>query len=341
MKAWPKISRLLLVLFVAAQAFLLVGCRSGTRADRLTANGTIEATEIRVVAEVGGVLKELAVKEGDRVKAGQLIGRVDAAPYQLAVGQAEAQVAEARASYEEALSGSRGQEIEAARQEVESLTHQVAAAEEALSLAEDTLRRTEQLFKEGVAPEQELVLRQNQANVARDQLESMKAQLAAARARLELLRSGNPKETLERLQARVRQSEENLASAKLNLKKTNLVAPAAGTVVSCNFTPGELVFPGSEVATLIDEQDLWLNVYVPENKLGRVRIGQPVEIRVDAYPGKVFSGRVVYISPQAEFTPRNVQTQEDRVNLVFRVKIKVTGGQEDLHPGLPADVTFK
>ncbi|MBC7323924.1 MAG: HlyD family efflux transporter periplasmic adaptor subunit [Moorella sp. (in: Bacteria)] len=103
---------------------------------------------------------------------------------------------------------------------------------------------------------------------------------------------------------------------------------------------GELVRPGAEVLTLLDTHNMWLNVYIPENRLGEVKIGQQVQIQIDPYPDQSFPGQVEYISPQAEFTPRNVQTREDRVNLVFRVKIRVTGGQDKLRPGLPADVTF-
>ncbi|KFD42452.1 hypothetical protein DK28_0205390 [Peptococcaceae bacterium SCADC1_2_3] len=140
--------------------------------------------------------------------------------------------------------------------------------------------------------------------------------------------------------AATRQNEGSLELAQLNLKKTRLVAPANGIVAGCNFEEGELIRPGAEVVTLLDYKNLWLNVYVPENKLSQVKVGRRVQIQVDTYPGKTFSGQVEYISPQAEFTPRNVQTKEDRVNLVFQVKIRVIEGQEELRPGLPADVKF-
>jgi HlyD family secretion protein len=142
------------------------------------------------------------------------------------------------------------------------------------------------------------------------------------------------------LTAATRQNEGSLELAQLNLKKTRLVAPANGIVAGCNFEEGELIRPGAEVVTLLDYKNLWLNVYVPENKLSQVKVGRRVQIQVDTYPGKTFSGQVEYISPQAEFTPRNVQTKEDRVNLVFQVKIRVIEGQEELRPGLPADVKF-
>jgi HlyD family secretion protein len=317
---------------------LLGGCAS--RSGELTANGTIEATEIKVVAEVGGRLNELLVKEGDRVKEGQLVGWIEDQPFRYQVDQARAGVAAAKAALDETGAGARGQEVEAAQREVDRLAAQVAAAREQLSLQEDNLKRAEALFDAEALPEQELVARQSQVRLARHQLEATEAQLEAARSRLSLLEAGSRQQTLERLAAGVNQAEANLALAQLNLEKTKLVAPAAGMVAARNFEKGELIRPGAEVITLLDDRNLWLNVFVPEDRLSRVRVGQAVRITVDTHPNRSFPGKVVYISPRAEFTPRNVQTKQDRVNLVFRVKIEATGGRDALRPGLPADVTF-
>lgn len=326
-----------LVAAVAA-ALLIAGC--GRRAEFLTATGTIEATEIKVVAEVAGRLEELTVKEGDRVKKGQLVGRLDAEPYRIQAAQARAAVTAAQAALDEARAGARSQEIAAARREVERLAAQVAGAREQLALQEDALRRARRLFEAGALAERDLVTAETQVRVARYQVEGAEAQLEAARARLALLEAGSRKEAIDRLTAGLQQAEAGRSLAELNLAKTRLVAPADGVVTGVNFSRGELVRAGAEVVTLVDERDLWLDVYVPENRLDRVRVGQPVRIKVDAYPGRTFPGRVAYIAPQAEFTPRNVQTSEDRVNLVFMVRVQVTGGQEALRPGMPADVTF-
>ena len=335
---WYRIIPVLAVLTILS--LFLVSCQSPKKEQNLTANGTIEATEVKVVAEVGGMLKKLAVKEGDRVQAGQVIGQLDETNYRILVEQAGAGVAGARAALDEARAGAREQEIEASRREVDRLAAQVAGAQEQVTLQEDNLKRARELFQAGALPEQELVIREVQSNTARYQLEGALAQFEAARARLNLLRAGSRKQTIERLDAAVNQSEGNLKLAQLNLQKTRLIAPAGGMVAGCNFKEGELIRPGAEVVTLLNDHNLWLHVYVPENRLGRVKIGQPVQIQVDTHPGKTFPGQVEYISPRAEFTPRNVQTAEDRVNLVFRVKIRITGGQKELRPGLPADVTF-
>ncbi|WP_258358545.1 HlyD family secretion protein [Moorella sulfitireducens] len=319
---------------------LITGCQPREKEKLLKASGTIEATEIKVTAEVGGTLQDLTVKEGDTIPAGKIIGHLDQAAYQIQVDQAAAAVAAARAALAEARAGARSQEIAAAEQEVARLDAQVAAVQEQVTLLEDNLRRARELFQAGALPEQELVNLESQYNQGQHQLAAARAQLEAAKSRLALLQAGSTPYTLDRLAAGVQQSEKNLALAQLNLNKTTLRSPAAGLVASVNFEKGELVPQGAEVVTILDLNNLWLNVYIPENRLGEVQVGQPVQITVDTFPGHSFPGRVEYIAPQAEFTPRQVQTTEDRVNLVFRVKILVTGGQDKLRPGLPADVTF-
>lgn len=336
MGGFPRCPWLLLLLLAAV--LLLPGCNG--REAQLSANGTIEATQVRVVAEVSGQLKELAVTEGDRVKAGQILARLDASTYQTQMEQAQAAVDSAGAGLAEARSGSRTQDIEAAQHEAERLAAQAAAAQEQVSQLEDSLARTEALYEQGAAAEKDLTSLESQLKVARYQWQGAQAALEAARSRLALLEAGNRPETIQRQEAGVRQSQAGLDMARLNLKKTELTAPVSAVVARLNFSQGEFVNPGAEIVTLLDDTDLWLNVYVPENKLGQVKVGQTVSITVDTYPGRVFPGRVTYIAPEAEFTPRNVQTKEDRVNLVFQVKVQVTEGQDALRPGLPADVIF-
>ncbi|MGI9860492.1 HlyD family efflux transporter periplasmic adaptor subunit [Moorella naiadis] len=353
MSKGKKTCFLLLILLVNMTA-LVSGCQRRDKEQYLTASGTIEATEVKVMAEVGGTLQDVAIKEGDMVATGQILACLDQSGYQIPVAQAEAGVEAAQAALAEARAGARSQEITAAEQEaarleagVRTAAEQVATLQEQVNLLADNLQRAQKLFQAGALPEQELRNRESQYNQARHQLEGTqaqlegaKAQLEGARARLDLLRAGSTGYTLDRLAAGVKQNQSSLEQAQLNLGKTILKAPAAGLVSSVNYAKGELVRPGAEVATLLDTANLWLNVYIPENRLGEVKVGQAVQIQADPYPGQSFPGQVEYIAPQAEFTPRNVQTREERVNLVFRVKIRVTGGQDQLRPGLPVDVTF-
>ncbi|MBE3572188.1 MAG: TolC family protein [Moorella humiferrea] len=239
-----KTASLVLLAVLILTLALLTGCQFQETENVLTASGTIEATEVKVIAEVGGTLQELTVKEGDTIQAGKINGRLDPALYQIQVAQAGAGVAAARAALAEARAGARSEEIAAAEQEVARLDAQVAAVQEQVTLLEDNFRRARELFQAGALPEQELVNRESQYSQTRHQLEAARAQLEGAKSRLVLLQAGSTPYTLERLVAGVKQSEANLAVARLNLSKTALRSPAAGLVASVNFETGELVPPG-------------------------------------------------------------------------------------------------
>ncbi len=307
----------------------------------LSGNGTIEGKEVKVIAEVGGKLEKLFVEEGDMVAPGDLLAQIEAKPYQIQVQIAEAQLKSAQSSFDEAKSGARTQEIDAAQHDLEQIKAQVKAAEKNLSFQKSLLDKYENLYKTGALNEQELSTQELQHQQAEQQYLAIKEQEKAAGAKLGLLREGTRQENLNRLSSGIEQVSENLELARLSLSKTMLEAPDKGMVVSCNFEIGEIIRPGSEVLTILDTQELWLNTYVHENKLDKVKVGQEVKLEVDSYPGETFPGIVTFIAPKPEFTPRNLQTKEDRVHLVFRVKVEVTGGQDKLMPGMPSDVYYE
>jgi len=307
----------------------------------LSGNGTIEGKEIKIIAEVGGKLENLFVEEGDIVSAGDPLAKIEARPYEIQVHIAEAQQKDAHASFDEAETGTRAQEIAAAQHDVEHLKAQIIAAEKSLSFHKSLLDKYQNLFNTGALTKQELDTQELQHQKAEQQHLALLEQAKAADSKLSLLKEGASQENLDRLASGIEQTSENLELARLNLSKTELKAPAKGTVTSCNFEVGEIVRPGSEVITLLDTQNLWLNTYIHEDKLGKVKVGQEVKLEVDAYPGENFIGAVSFIAPKPEFTPRSIQTKEDRVNLVFRVKIVVTDKKDKLMPGMPVDVYYE
>jgi len=220
---------------------------------------------------------------------------------------ARAQERAARQQLELLLAGPRPEQVEAARAEVRQ-------ARERLRLLE--------------------------AGPRANQVEAAQAEVRAARERLALLEAGPRPGQVETARAQVAQAEAALAQARARLADTRIASPLDGVVLRKNLEPGATATPGTPVLTLIDPRTLWLRGYVSEVDLGRVRIGQPARITVDAFPGLSFAGRVTEIASEAEFTPRNVQTQKERVNLVFRVKIGVTSPDERLKPGMPADAVI-
>ncbi|MEW5794450.1 MAG: efflux RND transporter periplasmic adaptor subunit [Bacillota bacterium] len=306
----------------------------------LRATGTVEAAEVRVLAEVGGVLEAVLVVEGAPVEKGQELAHLESEQYRISLQAAEAGVKAATAALAEAEAGVRSQEIEAARQDAERLARQAGALESELTLATDVQERFYLLHEQGGVSDQELAEKETRRAVLENQFASALAAAEAARSRVRLLEAGTRSESLDRLAAQVGQVQGGVDAARLSLSKTVVTAPVAGTVQSLNYTEGELIRPGAEVATLRVLDSLWIYTYVPQQRLGEVGLGGMVEVRPDSGAEEGYTGRVTYISPQAEFTPRNLHTSEERAKLVFKVKVELESGFDRLKPGMSAEVFF-
>jgi multidrug resistance efflux pump len=205
------------------------------------------------------------------------------------------------------LAGPRSQQVEAARAEVRQ--------------ARERLR----LLEVGPRP---------------DQVEAARAEVRAARERLALVEAGPRPGQVDTARAQLAQAEATLAQARARLADTRIDAPMDGVVLRKNLEPGAIASPGGAIVTLVDPTDLWVRAYIAETDLGRVHVGQTARVTVDAFPGQPFQGRVTEIASSAEFTPRNVQTQKERVNLVFRLKIAIANPDGRLKPGMPADAVI-
>lgn len=304
----------------------LTGCSSAPPAD-LTTSGTILVTEVSVAAEVAGRVTEVLVREGQAVRPGDPVAKVDTAALELQVKQAEAALAGAEARLAETKTGARPEQL----RQAEELASQAAANLAGAQKHYDTVR---QLHEQGAVA-------RSQFDAATTQLEAAAAQARAARAQADLVRQGASAEQLKQLEAGVAQARAALQLAQLHLDRATVKAPIAGVTLRRLVEPGALISPGTPLATLANLTDVWLRVYVPENQLNLVRLGQAVGVAVDAYPDRTFQAEVTYISDKAEFTPRNVQTKEERATTVYAVKLQLREGLEgELKPGMPADVTF-
>ncbi|MDA8096509.1 MAG: efflux RND transporter periplasmic adaptor subunit [Clostridia bacterium] len=344
MKTEPKTMRLVLaalILVLAVAGWFVWGkTHNPDRGVVLAATGSVEATEVRVIAEVGGLLEELLVAEGSTVEKGQELARLDSQQYLIQVQQSEAGVRAANAALAEAEAGARSQEIEAARQEAERLARQAGALESELALAADIQERFRLLHEQGGVSDQEFSEKETRYTVLENQFASATAAAKAARAKVRLLEAGTRDESLDRLSAQVGQAQAGVDAARLSLAKTVVTAPVTGTVRSLNYTAGELIRPGAEIVTLQVPDSLWIYTYVPQQRLSEVRLGGKVEVQPDSSAEEGYTGRVTYVSPQAEFTPRNLHTSEERAKLVFKVKVELENGFDRLKPGMSAEVFF-
>ncbi|HLA77964.1 MAG TPA: efflux RND transporter periplasmic adaptor subunit [Vicinamibacteria bacterium] len=322
--------RLLLVfllLAVAGGAVTLRVLATREPAGLLRASGTAEAVEARVGFQAAGRVEEILVREGDRVAQGQVLARLDTAETEARRRQALAQIAAARALLDELTRGSRPEEVAQARSAL-------AAAAERLLDAERDRERMRSLHQAG-AVSRELLDKSALAG------EVAAHQRAQALEQLRLLEQGPRAERIEAQRAQLDQAEAALSVIDANLANMTLRAPFPAVVSVRHREPGEAVSPGAPVLTLTNLDDRWVRIYVREDRIGAVQLGQAAALSSDTYRGKTYTGEVTFISPQAEFTPKSVQTTEERVKLVYAVKVRITGDDgHDLKPGMPADVAL-
>ena len=320
-----KTAFLLALLVVAGTAVIagwgLVRGRGG--GELLAANGTIEATEVEISSKLLGRIAQLLVKEGDVVQANQVIARLDTSEIEAEVAQQQAALARAEAQFKELLAGSRAEEIEEARANLQQ-------AEDNLKLARDDWDRFDNLFKEGAISAQERDRAKNRVEVA-------VSQVKAARERYQMIRIGPRPEVIEAARHERDRAKAALGIAQVRMRDSVILAPLAGIVLTKRAEQGEVVNPGFPIVVLINPDDLWLRVYIPESEIGLVKIGQAAGVTVDSFPNRRFEGKVIEISSKAEFTPRTVQTKKERVNLVFGVKLNLDNRERLFKPGMPAD----
>ncbi len=321
--------RLRVAIGIAALALIAVTLRltvfRSEGAEVVRASGTVEATEADLGFQIAGRIEAVRVHEGERVRRGQELARLDRTELLARRRAAKAQVEAARARLAELERGFRSEEVAQGRAALD-------AARQRLDDAQRDLERTRRLFEGGAVSRELLDKHQTAYQVA-------KAEYERAKEALEILETGPRAERIAAQRALLAQAEAALAQIDAALEFAVIRAPFDGVVTVRHREPGEAVAPGTPVVTLMNPDDRWVRIFVPADRVGRLTLGQPAVITGDAYPGRTYEGEVVFISDEAEFTPRNVQTPEERVKLVHRVKVRITGDPGfDLKPGLAADV---
>ena len=221
-----------------------------------------------------------------------------------------------------------------------TLDQQVQAAQATVAIAEEQVAGARAHLQNLIDMRQNPVALNSVVNQANAQYEDTVAAVGVAQASLDALLAKPTPEEVAVAQAQVSQAEAALGMLHIQLEKMTLYSPLSGLVSNRSIHAGETASPGATLMTVANLDDVKLTVYIPENRYGRIQLGQPVSVEVDSFPGKAYAGEVTYISSQAEFTPRNVQTKEERVNTVFAVKILIPNPDHDLKPGMPADATI-
>jgi HlyD family secretion protein len=325
-----KIARVVILLLGATTGALwwfdvLPGFERSRHSDgRLTLYGNVDIRQVQLGFRVGGRIVEVLVEEGDAVKAGDVIARLDAQPYEDAHRASEASVATQKAVLDKLEAGPRPAEIAQAR-----AMHEERLADR--DNAELAFNRSDRLRPTGVVAQATL----DQARAARDMAI---ARVTSAREGLRLLEEGTRWEDIAAARATLQGTEANFAATLTSLRDTQLLAPSHGVILSRVREPGAIVAPGEAVYVLSLAAPVWVRAYVAEPYLGRIHPGMTVEVTSDSAPARPYRGTIGFISPVAEFTPKSVETPELRTDLVYRLRVIIDRPDAGLRQGMPMTV---
>ena len=319
--------RILLFIFIgvaiAGMLFYYLMREKGERISFIKISGNIEATEADVGFKISGRIINRYVEEGDWVEKGKVLARLDDEDLRNRLELARATLVSARARLDKLLAGSRPEEI----REAEAAVNQ---AKFDLDNKQNQYERMKALYERRVIPKETYDNTETALKVA-------KAALERANQNYLLVKEGPRKEDIDDARAQVEQAKASLKLTETQLSYTAVYSPFTGVVLVKSGEVGEVVNPGTPVLTLADIDNVWLKAYIPETDLGKVKWGQEVIVTTDLRPQKEYRGKISFISSQAEFTPKSIQTEKERVTLVYRIKVDIPNPNRELKPGMPAD----
>jgi HlyD family secretion protein len=295
--------------------------------DRLALYGNIDVRLVNLSFEVSGRIAQMAVSEGARVRKGEVLARLDARRLAWTRDAARAKVAAQSEQVRALLAGTRPEEIRKLEAELAAVRAQAANAQR-------NHRRVQDLEHKRLASPQLL-------DDTRTAADAAAANVRSLQAALDLARAGPREEDIAAAKALLSALQAELGLAEYNLQEATLLAPSDGVVQSRILEPGDMASPNRPVYTLALTEPLWARVYVPEPSLGKLRQGMPAQVTSDSFPDKVYRGWVGYIAPSAEFTPKSVQTEAVRVDLVYQVRIFVCTPQHELRLGMPVTAVLR
>ena len=316
----------LVVLIVAVAAVFLYTFLARNQRENdhfINVSGNIEATEVDVGFKISGRIVNRPFEEGAWVEKGQVLAKLDDEDLRNRLELARATVVSARARLDKLLAGSRPEEI----RQAEAAVQQAQFDLENKQIAYERMRL---LYGKQVVPKETYDNAETTFKVAT-------AALQRAKESYQLVREGPRKEDIDDARAQVEQARASLKLAETQRSYSVLYSPLSGVILVKSGEIGEVVNPGTPILTIADIQKVWLKAYIPETDLGKVKWGQEVIVTTDLHPKKEYKGTISFISSQAEFTPKNIQTEKERVMLVYRIKVDLQNPDRELKPGMPAD----
>jgi HlyD family secretion protein len=327
------------ILVTGAAAFALIAVQACGREEPsnvVRASGYVEATDVQLAAEVGGRVMEVRVAEGDRVETGRVIAKLDTRDTELAIRRADAERRQVDAQLRLLRAGARVEDIRQAETQVAAADAELAAAREDLEAAEHDLERYERLLRNNAGSEKQRDDAATRRDVTRERVRAAEQHLQGAREALARLRAGARREEIAAAEARVAAVDAQLATLDKQLADATVTSPLAGIVTEKIVDAGEIVAPRAPIVVIADLDHAWAEVFVDEPLVPRIRLGQDATLFTDA-GGPGVQGKVSFISPKAEFTPRNVQTADERAKLVYRLKVAIDNKNGVFKQGMPVE----
>jgi len=312
----------ILIFHLTILFFILIGC-NGNDESRIEASGNIEATNIIVSSQVSGKVIQVLKDEGTRVNNGDTVIIIDTETYELKLAEAMATQDFAQAQYNLLKKGARDEDINQAEENLNQ-------AQISFELAEKDKQRMENLYESKS-------ITKKQFDDAIANYDISLAKLNSAKENFQKIKNLSRPEELMQAKANLDKALANVNLIQKHLSDCYVTSPSSGFITKKFIEAGETAGMMSSLFQVADLSSVELVIYIPETELGKIKLNQQAEISVDTFPEKNFEGKVFYISPEAEFTPKNIQTQEERTKLVFAVRIKIDNPDFELKDGMPAD----
>lgn len=319
-------------------AIFLTGCSGVNESTQQVYTGFVEANQVNVSAEVGGTIKEIFIDEGQMIKKGDPIAQIDTYELEFQLKQLNAEQKIAEAQLREVEKGSRHEEIEIARANLEKAQVALEGAKKDYEHKLEKLENIKKIYNESGASEQQVKDMEALVDGSYTQLKSVEKNYVSAENQLNLLLKGATIEKIDAAKGRVDSIKARIEQLKHQASKGKIVSPLDGTVQNVNFNQGELIPVGGNIATIVALNDLWIKIYVPEKELHRISLGDEVELSCSFLVDKSLKEKVTYISSEAEFTPKNIESKESKEEMVFEVKVKIVDDVSQIKPGMMVDV---
>ncbi len=317
---------------------LVSGCNFSNHNEQLVYTGTVESDEVDLKSQITDKINKILVKEGEKVKKGNILIEIDTEALELDYKKLEASLTLSQAKLEDLLSGSRKEEILQAEANLNNIDSLLTNARDEYHYRLENFSRLQELYTQGAISKQQLddvkaILDRATASVA-----SFEQQSKAAQAQLDLRLNGPTEKQIQMVQSEVDIKEAEIARLKHTIDRGKIISPINGIVKSLNYEEGELVGTGSNIATLTAIDDLWIKIFVPEKMLHKVALGQTIHLSLPSAENDTLTGEITYIASEAEFTPKNVESKENKQEMVFEVKIKIKDHKHPIKPGMLIDV---